>query len=90
MPDQRTAIEKRLDETIGPPLYYCAECMRAVKVTPIKGAEPKIERPCTDGCSNQIIAPRKSILHGEGGLNFKGQTIRLYLIVAAALTGRCV
>lgn len=90
MADQRTALERALWEKIGPPLYYCADCLRAVKVTPIEGAEPKIERPCGDGCATQIIAPRKAIMPGEGGLNFTDRMRQNYAQLAAALTGRCV
>jgi len=88
MPDQRTPLEKRLDAMIGPPLYHCAECLRAVKVTVREGAEPIIERPCE--CNAQIIAPRKSILAGQGGLNMKDRATVKWWQLAAALTGRCV
>lgn len=91
MPDQRSTLERQVDEMVGPPLYYCAECLRAVKVTTVNGSEPIVERPCGPDCSTaQIIAPRKSILAGEGGLNFKDKaTVKVWQI-AAALTGRCV
>ena len=88
MSDQRSAIERAMWERIGPPLYYCADCLRAVKVTPIEGGEPKIERPCK--CNAQIIAPRKAIMPGEGGLNFTDRMRQNYMQLAAALTGRCV
>ena len=88
MSDQRSEIEKVLWDKVGPPLYYCSECLRAVKVTPVAGAEAIIERPC--GCDAQIYAPRKAIAAGEGGLNWKDSVRVKYLQVAAALTGRCV
>lgn len=89
MSDKRTAVERALWDTIGPPLYYSSECMRGVKVTPIEGQEPKIERPCGD-CNCQIIAPRKAIMPGEGGLNLGDRIKQNYWQIAAALTGRCV
>jgi len=90
MADQRSALERKLDEVIGLPLYYCADCLRAVKVTPIDGIGCSIERPCGQECGHQINAPRKSILAGEGGLNFKDSATMKWRQIAAALTGRCV
>ena len=91
MPDQRTPLEKKLDSVLGPPLYYCQECLRGCKVELIAGqAEPAVTRPCGEACGHQIIAPRKSILAGEGGLNFKDKVTMRWWQVAAKLTGRCV
>ena len=90
MPDQRTESERALWDCIGPPLYYCSECLRAVKVTAKEGSEPVIERPNGCACSSQIMAPRKAIAAGEGGLNFKDRAKVTWWTVAAALTGRCV
>lgn len=88
--DARTPVERRLWDVVGPPLYYCADCLRAVKVTPIEGQEPRIERPCGPECGKQIMAPRKAIAVGQGGMN-KLTRIKLgYMQLAAALTGRCV
>jgi hypothetical protein len=84
MPDNRTDLEKKLWDTIGPPLYYCAECMKAVQV---KSADD-IQRPCQ--CNAQIIAPRKAIAHGEGGMNMTDRIKLGYWQLGAALTGRCV
>ena len=81
--DQRSALERSLDALIGRPLYYCSDCQRAVKVS-----ENAIERPCD--CNAQIIAPRKAIAAGEGGLNMKDRVKVKWWQVAAALTGRCV
>jgi hypothetical protein len=81
-------MERFLWAKIGPPLYYCADCLRAVKVTPVAGGKPIIERPCE--CNAQIIAPRKAIAAGEGGLNWKDRTKVKYWQAAASLTGRCV
>jgi hypothetical protein len=87
--DKRNALQKALWEKVGPPLYYSSECMLAVSVTPIEGQEPTIERPCGD-CNCQIIAPRKAIMPGEGGLNMGDRVKQGYAQMAAALTGRCV
>jgi len=88
VPDKRTATERILWERIGPPLYYCSDCLLAVKVTAVPGHEPIVDRPCE--CSAQIMAPRKAIAAGEGGLNFKDRVKVSWWQVAAALTGRCV
>lgn len=87
--DKRSELEKRLDSVIGKPLYYCASCLRGVKVT-ITGGEPIIKRPCAEDCGHDIIAPRKAIAVGEGGMNFRDKVKLSYWQVAAALTGRCV
>jgi hypothetical protein len=86
--DARTSGEKFLWEKLGPPLYYCVDCMRSVKVTAIEGQEPKIERKCDH--TGQIIAPRKAIACGEGGINMVDKAKRGVSQLAAALTGRCV
>lgn len=86
--DARSDIEKKLWDTIGPPLYYCADCLLAVDVKPVEGDEPIVKRPCD--CNAQIIAPRKAIAAGEGGLNLPDRIKVTYWQVAAALTGRCV
>jgi len=90
MPDLRSPLEKKLDAMIGLPLYYCSECLRAVKVTIVDGQEPRVERPCTDCSEAQIIAPRKAIAAGKGGMNVKDKTKLTYWQLASALTGRCV
>lgn len=87
--DKRSAAQRLLWEKIGPPLYYCADCLLAVKVTPVAGQEPVIERPC-QGCDCQIIAPRTSILAGEGGLSPTDRMRQLYRMIAAVLTRRTV
>lgn len=86
--DQRSDFERAMWEKVGPPLYYCSECLRAVQVT--AGPEPVIERPCVECKDAGIIAPRKAIAAGEGGLNWAGKAKLSYWKVAAALTGRCV
>lgn len=87
--DKRTDLEKKLWDFVGPPLYYCEGCMLAVDVKPTEeGKEPIITRPCD--CNAQIIAPRKAIAAGEGGLNLPDTIKVKYWQVAASLTGRCV
>lgn len=88
--DRRSNLERALWDRVGPPLYYCSECLRAVQVTPVVGAEPVIHRPCVECKDAGIIAPRKAIVAGEGGLNWRDRTKMTYRQVAAALTGRCV
>jgi hypothetical protein len=90
MADQRTPTEKRLDELLGPPLYYCADCLRAVKVTAVIDAEPLVVRPCGPECGEQIMAPRKAIVVGEGGMNFATKAKLSVMQLLAAATGRCV
>lgn len=90
MPDERSAFQKRLDERIGPPLYYCADCLRAVKVTPVAGSEPRIERPCGPECTAQIIAPRRAICVGKGGASMSTKAKIGWMKLASLLTGRTV
>ena len=87
MADERTPAEKFLWDKLGPPLYYCAECLRAVKVTPVEGQEPKIERKCAH--TGQIIAPRKAVCVGEGGMNLSDRVLEAWDRTKAAVTGRC-
>jgi hypothetical protein len=61
-------ILERLLDLIGEPLYYCAECKRRVRVTPVEGEEPVIQRFC-EHHDAQIIAPRRAILTGDGTIN---------------------
>jgi len=81
--DARTPLEKAMWDLIGPPLYYCSECLRAVKAT-----NGEIIRKCN--CSAQVIAPRKAIAAGEGGLSLPDKIKTTYWQISAALTGRCV
>lgn len=88
--DKRNAKERWLWENVGPPLYYCSECKLAVKVKPVKGGEPIINRPCD--CDAQIIAPRKAVCLSQGTLEGRIPLhIRRQIIinrVKALLTGR--
>lgn len=85
--DSRTDTERMLWKKVGPPLYYCSECLLAVEVTPVEGGESIVKRRCAH--TGQIIAPRKSILAGKGGLNFKNKVQLAWWQLLAALTGRC-
>lgn len=88
--DQRSALEKLLWERVGPPLYYCAECMRAVKVEAVEGFEPIITRQCEH--AGQIIAPRKAVVSGKGGMDLP-LTTRVKIKagqIASSITGRSV
>lgn len=87
--DKRTATQKKLDKLLGMPLYYCADCLRAVDVR-VVGSEVIIKRPCDSDCGVEIIAPRKAITSGDGGLSFKDATKSFYWKLGAALTGRCM
>lgn len=58
-------IFERLLDLLGEPLYYCAECKRRARVTPVEGGDPIIQRFC-EHHDAQIIAPRKAILTGDG------------------------
>lgn len=73
---------------IGPPLYYCANCLKAVHVNPVTGGEPVVRRSCS--CTGQIMAPRKAVVAGEGGLNFSDNVKLKTSQLLSALTGRCV
>lgn len=89
--DARTTLQKKLDELVGPPLYYCDSCKLAVHVKMRgEGLEPVITRPCGNACGHQVIAPRKAIAAGVGGLNFKDKVTVSWWQFAARLTGRCV
>lgn len=87
--DQRTAVERVLWEKIGPPLYYCSDCLLAVKVQPVEGAEPVITRPCKQDCGHGIIAPRKAVAVGMGGASMGTKVKVAWNQTKAALTGRC-
>lgn len=85
--DERSLGEKKAWELLGPPLYYCEHCLRKVKVIP--GDDPQVIRDC-DHAEARIIAPRRSILAGKGGLSFTNKVKMLGMQIAASITGRCV
>lgn len=86
--DARTPMERLLWDHLGPPLYYCAECLRSVKVTPVEGAEPIVQRKCQH--TGQIIAPRRAICVGEGGMSLPTRIKVAAMQAASAITGRTV
>ena len=88
MNDQRTPLEKLMWDNVGPPLYYCSECLRGVKVTPVAGAEPLITRPCKTACGHQIIAPRQAICVGRGAVSMRTKFQIAWMKLKANLTGR--
>ncbi len=92
MPDARTPLQRVLWDRIGPPLYYCADCLCAVRVEPVEGGEPVITRPCGESCGNQIIAPRKAVVSGKGGMDLPLTTRAAIKAgqIASSITGRSV
>lgn len=87
--DERTVGERVAWQLLGPPLYYCEACLRKVTV---KTADDvvTVERPCIGHESHRIIAPRKAIVAGEGGLTPGNKIKQAYWQAAAKLTGRSV
>lgn len=85
--DKRTDFQKTLWDKVGPPLYYSSECMLSVDVS-TKDGQAVITRPCGD-CNCGVIAPRKSMLAGEGGLKLADQAKMSWWKLKALLTGRC-
>lgn len=85
MPDKRTPLQRKVDELVGPPLYYCSDCKLAVKVG---GYPVEIQRPC-DGCQAEVIAPRKAVCVGRGGASTMTKATIKWNQLKAALTGRC-
>lgn len=85
--DLRSSFQKRMDDLIGPPLYYSGQCKLPVKVT-VAGPDVTIKRPCGD-CNCQVIAPRKAIAVGKGGMNLRARALTAINQWKAALTGRC-
>ena len=84
--DDRTAGERLAWRLLGPPLYYCAVCLKRVDVT---GDPPVVQRNCThDG--GQVIAPRKAIVTGAGGLNPTNKVRLAWWQVGAKITGRSI
>jgi hypothetical protein len=88
MPDQRSEFQKLLWEKIGPPLYYCEDCLRGVKVTTREGQEPTVTRPCGEACGHRIIAPRTAVCVGKGGASVGTRAKIGWNQIKAAVTGR--
>ncbi len=90
MTDKRTALQKKLDEAIGPPLYYCENCKLAVEVIDNNG-DVTINRPCD--CNAQVIAPRRAICTGDGtmkGVSYEDRLKMLLSVFVAKLLKRHV
>jgi hypothetical protein len=83
--DGRSVLERAAWRLIGPPLYYCEHCLVGVDVT--HGENPVVTRNCGHNDA-RIIAPRKSILAGEGGLSLKNKAKMTVAKVKSRLTGR--
>jgi hypothetical protein len=84
--DGRSAFERLAWAAVGPPLYYCEHCLRAVKVTGTDN--PTVTRNCghTDA---KIIAPRKAILMGEGVAASPATKLKIMgMQLKSTLTGR--
>ena len=88
MPDQRTPLQRWLWDNIGPPLYYCEDCLRGVKVAAREGQEPVIKRPCGEDCGHRIIAPRTAVCVGKGGASVSTRAKIGWNQLKAAVTGR--
>lgn len=86
--DRRSAAERLMWERIGPPLYYCADCMLEVKVYPKEGEPPVVQRRCEH--TGQIMAPRRAIVSGTGKLNTRNSLRMLISRIAASMLGRTV
>ncbi len=86
--DERSAIDRAAWKLIGPPLYYCEHCLRAVKVSTQEDGLHTVKRSCEHDTA-QIIAPRRSILVGVGGVTPMGVKFRTAMMQAkSAITGR--
>ena len=88
MTDKRNFLQKWLWDKLGPPLYYCEECLLGVSVTVVPDKEPVIKRGYGCECTGRIIAPRKVICVGKGGVS---ATTKLRIMInklKADLTGR--
>lgn len=88
--DARTPLEKLLWKFIGPPLYYCEECLKQVEVK-VSGDDVTIKRFC-DHENSRVIAPRKAFVSGKGfaGLSTMQKVKSKLQQSGAALTGRNV
>jgi hypothetical protein len=84
--DDRTPGEKLAWRMLGAPLYYCEDCLRKVEVA---GSPPVIKRAC-DHAQSRVIAPRRAIVAGEGGLSPVNKIKMAFYTAAAAVTGRNV
>jgi hypothetical protein len=84
--DGRSAFERLAWSAVGPPLYYCEHCLRAVKVTGTDN--PAVKRNCEHE-NAKIIAPRKAILLGEGVMASPTTKLKIMgMQLKSTLTGR--
>lgn len=86
------SIFDKLLDLIGEPLYYCADCKRRVRVNVREGQDAEIVRFC-EHKDAAVIAPRKAILVGEGGMQSLPWMTRMKWkarTIASDLTGRNV
>jgi len=88
MDDLRTPLERMAWDVIGPPLYYCAECLLRVRVVVHPDTEPIIDRDSRCHHSGEIIAPRRATLVGKGGVSLATRLRVKAHQTAARLTGR--
>ena len=88
MDDLRTPLERAAWNFVGPPLYYCAECLLRVRVMPVSGAAPDIVRDSRCHHSGEIIAPRRATLVGKGGVSLATRLRVKAHQTGARLTGR--
>lgn len=87
--DLRTNFEKILWNLIGPPLYYCEECMLQVRVT-VNGNDVDIKRDKRCNHTGQIIAPRKAVCVGKGGASLQTKAKVNISQFLSSLTNRSV
>lgn len=81
MIDDRTEGERLAWKLLGAPLYYCGECMRTAHVS-----EGVIKRKCSH--TGEVIAPRRAILVGKGGLTPANRATQAFDKAYSAITGR--
>lgn len=82
--DERTAGERLAWRLLGPPLYYCEHCLRKVDV-----AGGQVTRQCEHEQA-RVIAPRRAIVAGAGGLTPANKLRLAWWQAAARITGRSV
>ena len=90
MDDRRTPLERTAWQIIGPPLYYCAECLLRVRVVAHPGSEPVIARDSRCTHEGEIVAPRRATLIGKGGMSVATKARLKARQAAARVTGRDV
>jgi hypothetical protein len=86
--DRRTPLERTAWRVIGPPLYYCAECLLRVSVVVRPDSAPLITRDQRCTHDGQIIAPRRAILVGRGSVSLATRMKIRARQAAARATGR--